>query len=108
MEGSGEGVGSKQKDAGSTLAKRQERQEDIGLRGRDEENGDRERDVQLREHNMEEDVSIRRMEDVREGEATQRRILRLSVECVIDSWASYEDNIVLGEEETSHVAPQET
>ncbi|KAH3772526.1 hypothetical protein DPMN_173866 [Dreissena polymorpha] len=48
------------------------------------------------------------MEDVREGEATQKRILRPSVERVIDSLASYEDNIILGEEETPRVATQKT
>ncbi|KAH3837088.1 hypothetical protein DPMN_110466 [Dreissena polymorpha] len=62
----------------------------------------------MSEHNMAEDVSSRRMEDVREGEATQRRILRPSVERVIDSLASYEDNIILGEEGRPRVAPQET
>ncbi|KAH3788775.1 hypothetical protein DPMN_166923 [Dreissena polymorpha] len=45
------------------------------------------------------------MEDVREGEAMQRRILRPSVERVIDSLALHEDNIILGEKKT---ARQET
>ncbi|XP_052274431.1 uncharacterized protein LOC127874246 isoform X2 [Dreissena polymorpha] len=90
------------------LLKRRKREEDIEPRGRDKENEERERDVQMMEHYIERDVSTRRMEDVRDGKAMQRMILRPSVEGMIDSLASFEDNKILGEEETPHVAPQQT